>query len=74
MEILNEQNPSMTYDLNLLPDFPLDSIQEFKQFCYDLNDNEQLRKQFVSLKSKESNLCYFYNILWQKEFTVILCI
>lgn len=35
---------------DLLPNFPLNCMEEFKTFCTDLNRNEGIQKQFVSLK------------------------
>lgn len=47
----DEQNPLVTNNfLDLLPIFPLNSVEDFKKFTTDLNENEELRKQFVSLK------------------------
>ncbi|EZA49245.1 hypothetical protein X777_12485 [Ooceraea biroi] len=42
----NEQKPLSTNHLDLLPDFPLCSMEDFHTFCTDLNDNEEIRKQF----------------------------
>lgn len=45
------QNPLLpSCFLDLLPDFPLSSIEVFHKFCTDLNENEEIRKQFVSFK------------------------
>lgn len=46
----DEQNPSLLTNcfLDLLPNFPLNSMEDFHKFCNDLNENEELRKQFVS--------------------------
>lgn len=47
----NLQNPALPICfLDLLPDFPLCSVENFHKFCNDLNENEELRKQFVSIK------------------------
>lgn len=47
----DEQNPLITNNfLDLLPNFPLNSLEDFKKLCTDLNETEELRKQFVSLK------------------------
>lgn len=32
---------------DLLPNFPLNTLENFKSFCNNLQDNEDLRKQFV---------------------------
>lgn len=45
----DEQVPLTNTFLELLPDFPLKSIEEFTKFCEDLHQNEELRKQFVSI-------------------------
>jgi len=49
LAIFNDQNltaPTNIFDL--LPNFPLDSIENFKLFCNELHNNEDIRKQFVS--------------------------
>lgn len=47
----DQQNPALSNCfLDLLPDFPLCSMENFQKFCNDLNENEELRKQFVSIK------------------------
>ena len=45
-----DQNPALLTNcsFDLLPNFPLVSMQTFKKFCNDLKKNEELRKQFVS--------------------------
>lgn len=41
----NDQNPlSANSFLDLLPNFPLNRMEDFKKFCDDLNKNEELRK------------------------------
>jgi len=35
--------------LDLLSELPLNFMRDFKKFCNDLHENEELRKQFVSL-------------------------
>ncbi|KAM0736430.1 hypothetical protein ACS0PU_010391 [Formica fusca] len=43
----DEQNPLVTNNfLDLLPIFPLNSVEDFKKVTTDLNENEELRKQF----------------------------
>lgn len=43
----DEQNPLVTNNfLDLLPIFPLNSVEDFKKFTTDLNENEELRKHF----------------------------
>lgn len=44
-----EQIPLSNNFLDLLPPFPLNSMAEFTKFCTDLNENEEMRKQFVSI-------------------------
>lgn len=47
----NDQNPLMANDiLDLLPNFPLHSMEDFQKFSDDLSKNKELRKQFVSSK------------------------
>lgn len=51
LAILNDQNfTASTNVFDLLPKFPLDSVECFKQFCIELKNNEDIRKQFVSYK------------------------
>lgn len=46
----DEQIPSANCSLDLLPTFPINSLEDFRNFCKDLSENEEVRKQFVSLK------------------------
>jgi len=50
LAILNEQYPSSIANCasDLLPNFPLNSMEVFDTFCNDLKNNEELRNQFVS--------------------------
>ncbi|XP_032690762.1 uncharacterized protein LOC116853698 isoform X2 [Odontomachus brunneus] len=60
----DEQNPSTSANcsFDLLPHIPLNSMEDFKKFCNDLNENEELRKQFqkkirnIGGKSAENHL------------------
>jgi len=46
----NQNSLPMNYFFDLLPNFPLNSMEAFNKFNNDLTENEEIRKQFVSRK------------------------